>query len=76
MLADSSFDIVSKLDRQEVDNALNQAARRSAPGSTSQRRRVDRLVGRPRGQIRANSEERARAVLDVFKDKLVKRGVR
>ena len=26
-------------------------------------------------EIRANSEERAKAVLDVFKDKLVKRGV-
>ena len=27
MAGDSSFDIVSKIDRQEVDNALNQAAR-------------------------------------------------
>ncbi|MCX8495955.1 MAG: DUF520 family protein, partial [Akkermansiaceae bacterium] len=26
-VADSSFDIVSKVDRQEVDNALNQAAK-------------------------------------------------
>jgi cyclic-di-GMP-binding protein len=26
-MADSSFDVVSKLDRQEVDNALNQAAK-------------------------------------------------
>ena len=26
-MADSSFDIVSKVDRQEVDNALNQAAK-------------------------------------------------
>ena len=25
-MADSSFDVVSKVDRQEVDNALNQAA--------------------------------------------------
>ena len=34
-MADSSFDIVSKVDRQEVDNALNQAARDWPPGSTS-----------------------------------------
>ena len=27
MAADSSFDVVSKVDRQEVDNALNQAAK-------------------------------------------------
>ena len=26
-MADSSFDVVSKIDRQEVDNALNQAAK-------------------------------------------------
>ena len=26
-MADSSFDIVSKVERQEVDNALNQAAK-------------------------------------------------
>ncbi len=29
-MADSSFDIVSKIDRQEVDNALSQAAREIA----------------------------------------------
>ena len=29
-MADSSFDIVSKLDRQEADNALNQAAKEIA----------------------------------------------
>ena len=29
-MADSSFDIVSKIDRQEVDNALNQAAKELA----------------------------------------------
>ena len=26
-MADASFDVVSKVDRQEVDNALNQAAK-------------------------------------------------
>ena len=29
-MASSSFDIVSKVDRQEVDNALNQAAKEIA----------------------------------------------
>ena len=29
-MADSSFDIVSKIDRQEVDNALGQTAREIA----------------------------------------------
>ena len=75
MASESSFDIVSKLDRQEVDNALNQAAKEIS-------NRFDfRGVGAAISwsgesvEIRANSEERAKAVLDVFKDKLVRRGV-
>jgi uncharacterized protein YajQ (UPF0234 family) len=76
MAAESSFDIVSKLDRQEADNALNQAAR-----EISQRfdfKGTDaslRWSGEFGVEISANSEERANAVLDVFKEKLIKRGV-
>lgn len=75
MPAESSFDIVSKLDRQEIDNALNQTAKEIA-------HRYDfRGVGATVAwsgdgvEITANSEERCAAVLDVFKEKLVKRGV-
>ena len=73
---ESSFDIVSKLDRQEVDNALNQAAKEI--GTRFDFRGVGAAItwsGEHAVDIRANSEERALAVLDVFKDKLVKRGV-
>jgi len=73
---DSSFDIVSKLDRQEVDNALNQAAKEI--GTRFDFRGVGATInwsGEHAIDIRANSEERALAVLDVLKDKLVKRGV-
>jgi len=76
MPADSSFDIVSKLDRQEVDNALNQAGKEiSTRFELPQRRRVDRLVWRPRSGDPRQQRGAAKAVLDVFKDKLVKRGV-
>ena len=74
-MADSSFDIVSKIDRQEVDNALQQAAKEI--GTRFDFRGVGASIAWS-GQdveIRANSEERATAVLDVFKDKLVKRKV-
>jgi hypothetical protein len=67
---------VSKLDRQEVDNALNQAAKEI--GTRFDFRGVGATInwsGEHAIDIRANSEERALAVLDVFKDKLVKRGV-
>ena len=67
---------MSKLDRQEVDNAVNQAAKEI--GTRFDFRGVGASItwsGEHAVDIRANSEERAKAVLDVFKDKLVKRGV-
>ena len=76
MPAESSFDIVSKLDRQEVDNALNQAGKEIS--TRFDFRNVGASIawsGDQGVEIRANSEERAKAVLDVFKDKLVRRGV-
>ena len=76
MASESSFDIVSKFDRQEVDNALNQAAKEI--GTRFDFRGVGASIawsGQSGVEIRANSEERALAVADVFKDKLVKRGV-
>ncbi|GAA1759616.1 MULTISPECIES: YajQ family cyclic di-GMP-binding protein [Streptomonospora] len=76
MAAESSFDVVSKLDRQEVDNALNQAAKElsqrfdfKGTGATVA------WQGEQGVEVRANSEERVKAALDVFKEKLVKRGV-
>jgi uncharacterized protein YajQ (UPF0234 family) len=76
VVADSSFDIVSKIDRQEVDNALNQAAKEI--GTRFDFRGVGASInwsGDHAVEIRANSEERASAVLDVFRDKLVRRQV-
>ena len=75
-MADSSFDIVSKINRQEVDNALQQASKEI--GTRFDFRGVGAAItwsGQQGVEIRANSEERAKAVLDVFKDKLVKRKV-
>jgi len=74
-MADSSFDIVSKVERQEVDNALNQAAK-----EISQRydfKNVGASISWSGEKIlmEANSEERVKAVLDVFQSKLVRRGV-
>jgi len=76
MPSESSFDIVSKIDHQEADNALNQAVKEI--GTRFDFRGVGASIawsGDHGVDIRANSEERAKAVLDVFKEKLVKRGV-
>ncbi len=76
MAAESSFDIVSKINHQEVDNALNQSAKEI--GTRFDFRGVGASIawsGDHAVEIKANSEERAKAVLDVFKEKLVKRTV-
>ncbi|WP_124054129.1 YajQ family cyclic di-GMP-binding protein [Arcanobacterium ihumii] len=74
-MADSSFDIVSKLDRQEVDNAVNQAAK-----EISQRydfKNVGASVELSGESITmiANSPERVLAVWDVLQSKLIRRGL-
>ncbi|WP_261165770.1 YajQ family cyclic di-GMP-binding protein [Microbacterium sp. Marseille-Q6965] len=74
-MADSSFDIVSKVDRQEADNALNQARK-----EIEQRydfRGTDASIEWIGEQIliKANSDDRALAALDVFQSKLIKRGI-
>jgi hypothetical protein len=67
---------VSKIDRQEADNALNQAAKEIS--TRFDFRGVGASIawsGEDGVEIRANSEERANAILDVFREKLVKRGI-
>jgi len=74
-MADSSFDIVSKVDKQEVANAVNQAAKEI--GKRYDFRNVGASVELSGESItmRASTEERCKAVLDVLQTKLVKRGV-
>lgn len=74
-MADSSFDIVSKVDQQEVDNAVNQAAKEVAQrydfrGVNAAVRQSGDII-----TIEANTAERANAVLDVLQSKLVRRKV-
>ncbi|MCU1628252.1 MAG: protein yajQ [Pseudonocardia sp.] len=75
-MADPSFDVVSKVDRQEVDNALNQASK-----ELSQRfdfRGTDTSIswaGEEAVIIESETEERAKAAVDVFKEKLIKRNI-
>ena len=75
-MADPSFDVVSKVDRQEVDNALNQAAKELSqrfdfrgPGTSIS------WAGEEAVTIESETEERAVAAVDVFKEKLIKRNI-
>jgi len=74
-MADSSFDIVSKVDRQEVDNALNQAAKEVAQRYDFKGVGASIAWSGDNVVIKANTAERVLAVLDVFESKLVRRGV-
>ena len=74
-MADSSFDIVSKIDQMELDNAFNQCDREIATrfdfkNTGSKIEKTGLKV-----TLEADTEERVKAVLDVFKDKLIKRNV-
>jgi uncharacterized protein YajQ (UPF0234 family) len=75
-MADSSFDVVSKVDRQEVDNALNQAAKELS--TRFDFRGTDTRIewqGEESITITSSTEERTKAAIDVFKEKLIRRDI-
>ncbi|TWP47853.1 YajQ family cyclic di-GMP-binding protein [Lentzea tibetensis] len=75
-MADPSFDVVSKVDRQEVDNALNQASKEL--GTRFDFRGTDTTVawaGEEAITFTSGTEERCKAAIDVFQEKLIKRGI-
>ncbi|HEY3293040.1 MAG TPA: YajQ family cyclic di-GMP-binding protein [Candidatus Nanopelagicaceae bacterium] len=75
MASDSSFDVVSKIDRMELDNAVNQAVREIDTRFDFKNTGSKLELEGEKILIEASTEERAKAALDVLKDKLVKRGV-
>ncbi|KDN19644.1 MULTISPECIES: YajQ family cyclic di-GMP-binding protein [Amycolatopsis] len=75
-MADPSFDVVSKVDRQEVDNALNQASKEL--GTRFDFRGTGTTInwaGEEALTIESETEERALAAVEVFKEKLIKRNI-
>ena len=74
-MADSSFDVVSKIDRMELDNALNQASREVSTRFDFKDTGVKIEMSGEKILVEAETEERAKAALDVLKEKMVKRNV-
>ncbi|MEU6858120.1 YajQ family cyclic di-GMP-binding protein [Glycomyces sp. NPDC046736] len=75
-MADASFDIVSEIDLAELDNAINQAQRELSTrfdfrgtGANVERSGDEAAV------VVAETEDRAKAALEVLKEKLIKRGI-
>ena len=76
MASAPSFDIVSKVDRQEVDNALNQAEKELGTRFDFRGTGAEiKWSGDEAITLQAETEDRARAALEVFKEKLVKRHI-
>jgi uncharacterized protein YajQ (UPF0234 family) len=76
MASAPSFDIVSKVDHQEVDNALRQTAKELGQRFDFRGTGAEiKWAGDDSVTLQAETEDRVRAALDVFKEKLVKRGV-
>jgi cyclic-di-GMP-binding protein len=75
MAADSSFDVVSRIDRQELDNALNQtrkeiAGRFDFKNSKTTIENTDEEI-----TIVADDELKLKNVIDILQSKAIKRGV-
>ena len=74
-MADSSFDVVSKVDRMEADNAVNQAHKEVEQRYDFKNVGASIAWSGDTVLMKANTEERVKAILDVLESKLIKRGI-
>ena len=74
-MADATFDIVSKVDKMEADNALNQAQKEIAQRYDFKNIGASVEWSGEKLLLKANAEERVKAVLEVLESKLIKRGI-
>jgi cyclic-di-GMP-binding protein len=74
-MADATFDIVSKVDKMEVDNALHQAQKEIAQRYDFKNIGAEVDWSGEKLLLKANAEERVKAVLEVLESKLIKRGI-
>jgi len=74
-MADSSFDIVSKVDDMEVQNAMGQAQKEIQQRYDFKNVGASLEFSGDKILMKANAEERVKAVLEVFEQKLIKRGI-
>lgn len=74
-MADSSFDVVSKIDRMEVENATNQARKEIEQRYDFKGVGASVELSGDSILVKASTEERATAALDVLQSKFVRRGL-
>ncbi|GAA4066443.1 YajQ family cyclic di-GMP-binding protein [Agromyces indicus] len=74
-MADSTFDIVSKVDKMEAENAVNQARKEVEQRYDFKGVGASVEWSGEKILLKATSEERVKAVLDVVQSKFIKRGI-
>ena len=76
MAADNSFDIVSKVDLQEVKNAVDQATKEiNARFDLKNSKSTVAVEGTDTLQLASQDEYTLKAIIEILSQKLVKRGV-
>ena len=77
MAKNSTFDVTSTIDMQEVDNAVNQATKEIGQRYDFKGATAEIALDRDAGTLTltADDEYRLKAVIDVLQSKLIKRGV-
>lgn len=75
MATDASFDIVSRIDRQELDNALNQARKEIENRFDFRHSKTSIEADEKKITLVSDDELKMRNVVDVLQSKAIKRGV-
>ena len=74
-MADSTFDIVSKVGKMEADNAVNQAQKEILTRYDFKGIGASVEWSGEKLLLKASAEERVKAVLEVVEQKFIKRGI-
>lgn len=75
MSAEHSFDIVSRLDMQEMNNAISQAEREISTRFDFKGSKSEITLEKDRLIVISDDEYKLKSVLDILQSKMVKRGV-
>ncbi|MCX7780539.1 MAG: YajQ family cyclic di-GMP-binding protein [Negativicutes bacterium] len=75
MAKDCSFDVVSEVNMQEMDNAVNQTTKEIRQRYDFKGSKADMVLDKDELKLTAEDEYKLGAMLDVLRAKMVKRGV-
>lgn len=75
MASSYSFDVVSEIDIQEVDNAINQALKEVKQRYDFKGTKTEIVLGKDEIKILSDDEYKLNSVIDVLKTKFIKRGI-